>query len=115
VVECKSREERGRRSLQKDIQETISLQSYFRTAINKRYKDTPKPKIVWIYATANILWSTPDIERAEAFDIKIMTENELQYFETFVRHMGPAGKYQILGEFIKGQKVPGLADVKLPA
>jgi len=30
VVECKSREERGRRSLQKDIQETISLQNYFR-------------------------------------------------------------------------------------
>ena len=29
--------------------------------------------------------------------------------------MGPAAKYQILGEFLKGQKVPGLADVKLPA
>jgi DGQHR domain-containing protein len=115
VVECKSREERGRRSLQKDIHETICLQSFFRTSINKRFQNKPKPKIIWAYATNNILWSTPDIERAEASDIKIITENELQYFETFVRHMGPAGKYQILGEFLRGQKVPGLSDVKLPA
>jgi DGQHR domain-containing protein len=115
VVECKSREERGRRTLQKDIQETISLQSYFRTAIGKRYSGKPSPKIIWVYVTNNIIWSTPDIERAEDGGIKIITENEIQYFETFVKHMGPAGKYQILGEFLKGQKVPGLADVKVPA
>ena len=115
VVECKSREERGRRSLQKDIQETISLQSYFREAINKRFVGKPKPKIIWVYATNNILWSTQDIERADDGDIRIITENEIQYFETFVKHMGPAGKYQILGEFLKGQKVPGLTNVKLPA
>lgn len=115
VIECKSRAERGRRSLQKDIQETISLQHYFRESIYKRFAERTKPKIIWIYATSNILWSAPDIERAEAYGIKIITENELQYFETFVKHMGPAGKYQILGEFLKGQKVPGLTDVKLPA
>jgi len=114
VVECKSREERGRRSLQKDIQETISLQNHFRNSIIRRYAGKSKPKIIWVYATSNILWSTPDIERAESSEIKIITENELQYFETFVKHMGPAGKYQILGEFLGGQKVPGLADVKLP-
>ncbi len=115
MIECKSRAERGRRSLQKDIQETISLQDYFRAAINERFRGRSKPKIVWIYATEGILWSTPDVERAEAGGIKIITENELQYFETFVRHMGPAGKYQILGEFLRGQKVPGLADIKIPA
>ena len=115
VIECKSRKERGRRSLQKDIQETISLQSYFRTAIHKRFFDKAKPKIIWIYVTNNTLWSTPDIERATEGQIEIITENELQYFETFVKHMGPAAKYQILGEFLKGQKVPGLANMKLPA
>ena len=115
VIECKSREERGRRSLQKDLQETISLQSYFRTAINTRFKDKSRAKIIWVYVSNNILWSTPDIQRAEDGEIKIITENELQYFETFVRHMGPAGKYQILGEFLKNQKIPGLADMRLPA
>jgi DNA sulfur modification protein DndB len=115
VIECKSKLERGRRSLQKDILETVALQKYFRDSIIKRQKKGYRPKIIWIYATNNILWSGPDVERAEAHGIKILTENELQYFETFVRHMGPAGKYQILGEFLRGQKVPGLSDIRLPA
>lgn len=115
LVECKSRKERGRRSLQKEIQETISLQGYYRDWINKRFSSSRRPKILWLYATSNILWSAQDIERAEACGIQIVTENEIQYFETFLKHMGPAGKYQILGDFLRGQKVPGLKDVKVPA
>ena len=117
VVECKSKETFGRRSLQKDLEETRALQDYIRNSIFKRFDDLgkPKPKIVWIYATYNILWSSNDIERAVDGEIKILTENEIQYLETFVKHMGPAGRYQILGEFLKGQKIPGLSDAKIPA
>lgn len=115
VIECKSRSTVGRRVLQKDIAETHSLQSLFRNSINKRFRGRTKPKIVWVYATSNILWSQPDIERAEACSINRITDNELQYFEAFVKHMGPAGRYQILGEFLRDQKIPGLADVRLPA
>ena len=115
VIECKSREVRGRRSLQKDLQETKSLQEYLRSAIFKRYQGRAKPKIIWGYATNNILWSREDIQRAQDSNIQTITENELQYFETFLKHVGPAGKYQILGKFLTGQKVPGLADIKLPA
>ena len=117
VIECKSMAERGRRSLQKDIQETISLQPYFRTTIFKQFTDIGReiPKIIWVYTTSNIIWSQEDSKRAEDGQVRIITENKLQYFETFVKHMGPAGKYQILGEFLKGQKVPGLTNVKLPA
>ncbi len=115
VIECKSHSTVGRRVLQKDIAETHSLQPFFRNSINKRFKNRAKPKIVWVSATSNILWSQPDIERAEACSINRITDNELQYFEAFVKHMGPAGRYQILGEFLRGQKIPGLADVRLPA
>ena len=113
VIECKSKVERGRRSLQKDIQETISLKKYFRNAINKRFDY--KPKIIWMYVTKNIIWSEPDIERAQSGKINVVSENELQYFEIFIKHMGPAGKYQVLGEFLKNQKITGLSDVRLPA
>lgn len=113
VIECKSKAEFGRRSLQKDIQETISLQKYLRNEINKRFSN--RPKIIWIYATKGIKWSEPDIERALSGNIRIITENHLSYFETFIGHMGPAGKYQILGEFLDNQKIPGLSDAKLPA
>ena len=115
VIECKSRKQLGRRSLQKDIQETISLKRIVRTRIGKRFEHKSKPKIVWIYVTNNILWSKSDIERADDGDIKIITQSELQYYETFIKHMGPAGKYQVLGDFLKGQKIPGLSEVRLPA
>ena len=80
VVECKSRESRGRRSLQKDIHETAALQEYFRNSINARFADRSKPKIIWLYVTKNIIWSSPDLDRAIAAGIRIITENELQYF-----------------------------------
>lgn len=115
VIECKSRADRGRRSLQKDILETIALKEYVRKSVVSSYSDGSKPKIIWIYATSNIIWSENDVSRASDGNIYIMTENEIQYFEAFLRHMGPAGRYQILGEFLKGQKVPGLQGVKIPA
>lgn len=114
VVECKSKENRGRRTLQKDIHETRCLQHYIRKSIFKYFEGRPLPKIVWIYATDNIIWSDPDVERASDSGIIIITENELQYFEAFLKHMGPAGRYQILSEFLKNQKIPGMPDVKIP-
>lgn len=114
VVECKSKEKRGRRTLQKDIHETICLQDYIRKSIFHHYEGRPLPKIVWVYATNNIIWSEPDVERAMDGNIIILTENELQYFEAFLKHMGRAGKYQILSEFLKNQKIPGMAEVKIP-
>ena len=114
VVECKSKKNRGRKSLQKNLHETICLQNIIRKSIFSYYLEKPFPKIIWIYVTNNIIWSEPDVERARSGQIIIITENELQYFEAFIKHMGPAGKYQILSEFLKGQKIPGLSDVKIP-
>lgn len=115
VAECKSRETRGRKNLQKDIQETALVQDQIRKSIYAAHTLSAKPKIVWLYATNNIIWSEPDLERAEEANISVITENEIQYFEAFIKHMGPAGKYQIIGEFLKGQKGPGLEGVKIPA
>lgn len=115
IVECKSKQERGRKSLAKDISETAALQNYIRSSIHEHYKDKPKAKLIWLYVTENIIWSESDVNRAQDAGIYIVTENELQYFETFLKHMGPAGRYQILGEFLKGQKIPALEGLKIPA
>lgn len=114
VIECKSRDTRGRSELRKDIHETICLQDFIRKSIHDHYNGKPLPKIVWIYVTNNIIWSEADIEKARSGNIIVITENELQYFEAFIKHMGPAGKYQILADFLKGQKISGLPDVKIP-
>lgn len=77
VAECKSSNVRSRKSLQKDLHESIYLQKPIRNAIEKKYGRSPYPKIIWIYLTNNIIWSRPDIERALSANIVIVTENEL--------------------------------------
>jgi len=37
VVECKSKQERGRKSLAKDLSETVALQNYIRSSIHNHY------------------------------------------------------------------------------
>lgn len=115
VVECKARETRGKRTLQKDLHETESLQKAFATSIRAHYGGKFRPKIIWMYVTHNIIWSEPDLERAAAINVRAVTENEMQYFDSFVRHMGPAGRFQFLAEFLEGQDIPGLSDLKVPA
>lgn len=115
VVECKSRETRGRRTLQKDLHETESLQKPIAAAIREHYGADFKPKIIWAYVTNNIIWSEPDLERAAAINVRVITENEMQYFDAFIRHMGPAGRYQFLAELLEKQDIPGLSNIKVPA
>lgn len=115
VAECKARETRGKRTLQKDLHETESLQKPFANSIRAHYGGKFRPKIIWMYVTNNIIWSEPDLERAAAINVRIVTENEMQYFDSFIRHMGPAGRFQFLAEFLHGQEIPGLSDVKVPA
>ena len=114
-VECKARETRGKRTLQKDLHETESLQKPFANSVRSHYAGKYRPKIIWMYVTNNIIWSEPDLERAAAINVRVVTENEMQYFDSFVRHMGPAGRFQFLAEFLEGQDIPGLSDLKVPA
>jgi|SRR5581483_3995235 len=115
VVECKARETRGKRTLQKDLHETESLQKPFANSIRAHYGGKYRPKIIWMYVTNNIIWSEPDLERAAAINVRVVTENEMQYFDSFIRHIGPAGRFQFLAEFLEGQDIPGLNDLKVPA
>lgn len=115
VAECKTREVRGRKSLQKDIHETAFLQKHIANAVRNHFGTEYKPKIVWLYVTENIIWSENDINRATEANIRIVTENELQYFEAYIAHLGTAGRYQFLAEFLQGQDIPNLSGIKVPA
>jgi DGQHR domain-containing protein len=115
VVECRARENRGRRSLQKDLDELGAVQKKISQSVRSAFGKGYNPKIIWLFATHNIIWSEKDAERAETFNIRVITENELQYFESFIAHIGPAGRYQFLAEFLEGQEIPHLQNVRIPA
>lgn len=115
IIECKSKETRGRKSLSKDLQDTALLQKPISVATKKYYGSNFKPKIIWAYVTNNIIWSETDLELANASNIRVITENEMQYFDAFIKHMGPAGRYQFLAEFLEDQDIHGLSNIKVPA
>lgn len=115
VVDCRARETRGRKNLQNDIEDLENLQKKLSQSIRSHFGKGYNPKIIWMIATQNIIWGERDVERAEAANIRIITENEIQYFEAFVSHIGTAGRYQFLAEFLEGQEIPNLQNVRIPA
>jgi DNA sulfur modification protein DndB len=115
VVECKSRVERGKRALTKDLAETGYLQKPIADAIRRVYGLEHKLQVIWVYVTRNIIWSDPDLARASDLNIQVVTENEFRYYDKFIRHLGPAGRYQVLAEFLRNKRIPELENVKVPA
>jgi DNA sulfur modification protein DndB len=109
VAECKASATYSKRSLQKDIEELANLKKPIASAIRKHYGEEKKLKIIWLFVTENIIWSSPDKQRAAGEQIRIITERELRYFAQVADHLGKAARYQFLAEFLKDQAIPELA------
>ncbi|MEA2165647.1 MAG: sulfur modification protein DndB [Thermoanaerobaculia bacterium] len=115
VAECKASGSPRKRSLQKDIEEFGALKGSLAASIKKHYGPQHKPKILWMFVTENIIWSAPDKERAAGQNIRIVTERELRYYLQVAEHLGAAGRYQFLAEYLKNQPIPGLGKRVVPA
>jgi DGQHR domain-containing protein len=115
VAECKACTSYAKRSLQKDIEEFANLKSPVAAAINKHYGENTKLKILWLFVTENVIWSSPDKQRAIGQHIHIITERELRYYAQIADHLGKAARYQFLAEFLKDQVIPELSDRRVSA
>lgn len=115
VAECKSSENKQGRHLQKDIGEFASLQKPISNTLRRHYGTNSKLKIIWLFVTSNVIWSSPDRARANEGNIQIIEEHEMRYFEERSKKIGHAARYQFIGEFLSTEKVPGLANYSVPA
>lgn len=115
VIECKFRDARGKRSLRRDLDESKDSKKAVQALVREQYGSQFKPKYLWLYVTRNVIWSESDIEFAAQQGIRVITENEFQYFDSFIQHLGPAGRYQFLAEYFQGQEIPQLDNVRVPA
>lgn len=115
VAECKACEKLTKRSLQKDIEEFANLKGPISNAIRKHYGAASKLKVIFLFITENIIWSTPDKQRAIGQHIGIVTERELRYYAQIGEHLGKSARYQFLAEFLKDQSIPELSGKKIPA
>lgn len=115
VAECKSSATPTKRSLQKDIEEFANLKGPIANAIRAHYGQGTKFKVIYLFVTDNIIWSTPDKQRALGEKIGVITERELRYYAQIGEHLGRAARYQFLAEFLKDQTIPELSGKKVPA
>lgn len=110
-VECKASKNPSKRSFKKDINEIIGLRKKIANSVNKHYKVNghgEKLKYKWIFATRNIIWNDPDLERADEGNIAVFRDDEIDYYNELVNHVGSAAKFQLLAELFGDQEIPGL-------
>ena len=112
VVECKASAKLRSRSLQKDVNETRALQDPIRRAIHAHFNN--RPRVCFVYATRNIQWSKPDLQRAEDHQIRVLYDRHIDYFRKLVDIIGPAARHQLQAHLLPGATVKGL-NAKIPA
>ena len=106
VVECKAAESFGRRSLQRDLNETRALQQPIRATIHQEFEN--RPRVCFVYVTRNVRWSAADLERAKEHSIKVLPYRKLAYFRRLVHIIGPAARHQLQAELFEGTAIRGL-------
>ena len=114
-VECKS-SARWRRDAH--AQDWLAKFGAFRepmsTAVDETLGKKSGRQIKFVAFTSNRDLSDDDKARAAKSKIELFNENDLEYFEKLVSHLGDAARYQFLAEVLRGRDIPGLK-IKVPA
>jgi DNA sulfur modification protein DndB len=113
IVECKSRETLGKKSLKKDVAEFARNKNDLRTAI-RRLLGVRGLQFVFIIATENIEWNENDKQDAKAERILIWDEYDLMALQKLAKLAGEGARYQIYNRVFYNKKIKGL-EIRVPA
>jgi len=113
VVECKSREILGKKSLKKDIAEFAGNMNDLRNAV-KQLLGVRSLEFVFVFATENIEWDANDKLDAKDKRIQVWDEYDLLALQELAKLAGHGAKYQIYNRVFFGKKIKGF-EVKVPA
>jgi DNA sulfur modification protein DndB len=114
LFECTCCDVRKEKNLNDLIEKILSIRKEVFASINKYYHSHPKLKIRWIIATRNIEWRKADLVKAEANNIVVLKDEELNYYKKLTEHIKTASKYQLLAHIYSQEKIHAL-DLKVPA
>jgi DNA sulfur modification protein DndB len=115
VAVCRSSEKIIKEKLSKEINHLADHKGDIALSVRRHYGETFKPKIIWLFVTENIIWSSSDRELANANSIRVITERELRYYSQIAEHLGKSARYQFLAEFLQNQEIPELKNKTVPA
>ena len=115
AVECKSAlQPKKDSSFQDKLAKHSVIRERFALATNSQFPLTEKRIPVLAMFTSQLMLSDNDIERAQEQKVALLNENDLQYYEQLVSHLGQAAKYQFLADVLPGRSIHGLK-VDIPA
>ncbi len=106
VVECKASAKVGPRAMGKDLAEANGIRGRVAQALRTHYG--LKKKIGWLFVTRGVVWGPNDRARAEQFRIRVLTDNDIEYFARLVELLGPAARHQLQAEIFGDQEIEGL-------
>ncbi len=92
VIECKARSRLGKRSLRKDILETVQLKPAIEDALKTSFG--AHTNITFLFVTENVAWSRADRSLARLDGIIGWHEPEISYFSGLTKILGKSTKYQ---------------------
>lgn len=106
IIECKTADTPTSRDLQKELGEVVAIREDIRKILFNNFGR--EIKMEWVFATKNIIWSDPDLERAEKYNVAVLQENDIEYYDQLVTQIGFASKYQLLADIFQKKHIPGL-------
>lgn len=110
AIECKASDGYARRpQFQEELGKHSLIRERFANVISRQLPKDVKRQVALAFFTSNIILSDNDRLRAKEAKIALFDEQDLEYYEDLVSHLGPAAKYQFLADLLPGKSIPGLA------
>jgi DNA sulfur modification protein DndB len=96
------------------MEEMIGNRERYIKLVSKRWPVDQKRNTVLAVFINNVSLSDEEKEKAKTLNISVFDEQDLDYYEKLVSHIGPAAKYQFFADMLPGKSIPGLS-IKVPA
>jgi DNA sulfur modification protein DndB len=115
AIECKTSQVPKRRpQFQQELAKFHGFREPLVRGARALYASTHKRMAIQSFFTENVVLGDNDRVRADQNDVTLFDQDDLEYYESLVQHLGYAARFQLLADMIPGKRVPGLV-VRLPA
>jgi DNA sulfur modification protein DndB len=116
AIECKSQEQwQKRTSFPSELAKLADMRDRLTRAVNNsdQFPSDHRRHLALAFFTRNIDLTANDRERAKQSQVLLFDEQDLDYYEKLVAHLGPAAKYQFFADLMPGRGITGL-EIKVP-
>lgn len=115
AIECKSSLKYAKRpEFQEELGKHALIRQQFAQSVNAQFPAPFKRQVAIAMFTSNINLTDNDHARAQSANVVLFDEQDLEYYEGLIVHLGEAAKYQFLADLLPGKPIAGLT-LRIPA